>query len=385
MRLRDFVSLLLLISALLAFSPLHARVVEAEGSASLEGTTPGQAREMALQQAIRQALVQVAAYVDTATMISESELVIDSGSVSAAGLVKDVVVLEEGAANKLYTVRIRAQVVEERLREPSNAARYRKKVAVTQFQVIDRAQVHDLPAIERTLPRELLRRAENTGAVLAVDATEYLIDPRGRQAYGGIDSSMQENITRIAREVDAQFLVSGVIRDLGERRWLLLKSRQVEIDLELYDGVSGALIARRRINDSVRGGEAFTARAVFGSADFLRTTYGMVLDHVLDDLATGLVDDLNQLPFTARVIRSEGRKVYFNAGATSKVGVGDVLMSYRIGIDPIQDAGNGRFLGLQEQPLATMVVKQVQPLFAVAELEADKIDLKAGDIVRFGW
>lgn len=385
MRMRFFVFLMFLGLALAGAGPLHARVVEAEGSASMEGNTAGQAREMAIQQAIRQALVQTAAYVDSASMISESEMVIDSGRVSAAGLVKDVVVLEEGMLGKVYTVRIRAQVVEEKLRPPSNAARYRKKVAVTQFQIIDRGHVHDMPAVERELPRELLRRIENTGSILAVDATEYLINPQGRQAFAGLDSSTAENIVRIARAMDAQFLVAGVIRDMGERRSLLLKSRRVEIDLSLYDGVSGALLAKRRVNDNVKGGEAFESGMVFGSADFLRSTYGRALDLALDDLATVLVEDLGHLPFTARVIRSEGRKVYFNAGATSRIEVGDVLMSYQVAQDPVLDSRNAQFLGHQELPLATMIVKQVQPMFAVAELEADRIDLKPGDIVRFGW
>jgi len=65
--------------------------------------------------------------------------------------------------------------------------------------------------------------------------------------------------------------------------------------------------------------------------------------------------------------------------------VGDVLLTYRVGDEPMADPASGRFLGFAEQPFATLVVKSVQPQFAVGELETDQVQIKPGDIVRFGW
>ncbi|MEW5756528.1 MAG: flagellar assembly protein T N-terminal domain-containing protein [Pseudomonadota bacterium] len=366
--------------------PLQARMLETEGYAQIRNGAVGQAREMAVQQAIRQALLQSAALVDSASMINGHELVVDSARVSAAGLVKDVVVLKEWSKEEIYYVKIRAQVVEEKMRVPSNAARYRKKVAVTQFQVLNRTHIADLPRVATELPFELLRRIENTGGILAVDGTQYLVDPEGPHAVEGVEVNLQQSVVRLAEALDVQFIIGGVIRDMGGSSAWFKKTRRLELDVTVYDGVSGTVISKRRINDAIEDlGLNATRQPPFASAEFLRTDYGRVVDAGLDKLARGVVADLSPLPFTARIVRASGNEIYFDAGASSLVRVGDVLMAYRQSDLPVDDGRPRRFMGSQETPLATLVVRKVQPLFSIGELEGDAIKLQPGDIVRFGW
>ena len=85
----------LLIMLFLFISPVEAKLVETEGAALIEKGAKGKAREEAVKQAIRQAQLQTLALVDSASMVVGNSLAVDSARVSAAGLVKDVVVIKE--------------------------------------------------------------------------------------------------------------------------------------------------------------------------------------------------------------------------------------------------------------------------------------------------
>jgi len=377
--------MLLLVLLLGMISPIHAKLVESSGEAVVEKGAKGKARESAIQQAIRQAQLQTLALVDSASVMSGNRIAIDSAKVSAAGLVKDVVVIEEWQEDGIYYVRIRAQVVDEKLRLPSNAARYRKKLSVTQFEVKDRSQIFDMPMIEVQLARELQRRLENTGLVLAHDGADYLLVESDQHALNGKQVSHQQVVSRVAEQLGSQFVVSGAILDMGVKSGWLRDSRHIVLDVAVHDGLSGALISRHRINERIAGASYMAAGVTFGSVEFLVSHYGKVMDRVLDSLSTRIIDDLSILPFSARVLSVEGRNIMFNAGATSLVGVGDTLMTYQLDSTPTYDDPGGRYLGIKEHPMASMVVKVVQPQFAIAELESDEITITPGDIVRFGW
>ncbi|OGT21070.1 MAG: hypothetical protein A2V90_07900 [Gammaproteobacteria bacterium RBG_16_57_12] len=376
-------TIILVVFSLILWAPADAfaRLMEAEGSADIINGDVRSARDQAIIQATRAALLQAATRVQATSVVSSHELIADSVRINAAGVVKDVVVLEESVENRVVKVRIRAQVMEDKLQLLSPAASYRKKIAVTQFQVMERGQIFDMPAIEQDLPRELLRRMENTGDILAVDGSQYAAEP-GQPGSDKVPD-VAARMTELAGSLGAQFIITGVIHDMGVNRHLMRNTRHLVLDVDVYDGISGALLSRRRINEAVKGAGHYAPAATFGSVDFLRSEYGRRLDGALDKLARGVIQDLHPLPFTARVIRNEGDEVFFNAGTMAKVKVGDVLMTYQLAPMPLTGDG-GRFLGYEETPVAALVVKRVQPLFAVGELRDSVTPLKAGDMVRFG-
>ncbi len=375
---------LLMVLFAIAF-PANAKLVEAQGAALIENGAKGKAREEAIRQAIRQAQLQTMALVDSASVVNANVMVIDSARVSAAGLVKDVVVIKEWQQEGFYHVRIRAQVVEDKLRMPSNAARYRKKISVTQFDVMDRRQIFDMPMIEVKLAQELQRRLENTGLVLARDGTAFRVAERGQHTLDGESVSYQHVVRRVASELSSQFLVTGTLVDMGVQTGWWRDLRHIVLDVAVYDGLSGTLISKHRVNERVFGAGYMEANAVFGSVGFLVSEYGGALDRVLDSLASRIIEDLTALPFSAKVLRVEGRSITLDAGVTSLMSVGDTLMAYQLDNGAMYDGANGRYLGFKERPLAAVTVKTVQPQFSVAEVETDEITLKPGDIVRFGW
>jgi len=409
---RDSLKFLCLVLAFLALAvSAEAQTVEAEGSAPITGAV-GVAKRLALQDAIRQALIQSSANVSTTTVVSSRGVVSDNVRFTARGRVTGVVILDEWTDDDNYHVRIRAQVPGDgglniasldpgaSAVPPVDVARarasasYRRKVAVTQFHVLERTQISDLPNIEVALARELKRRLDATGKLLTVEASQYLVPLAGqnmvsqRRILGALPQATDAGqvATEFAQSLGVQFVVTGVIRDMGITKHLLgVRIRHIELDMVVHDGITGAEVARHRINESVEtaGPLDFPLTTPALNDKFYASPFGQKVNRVLDNLVSMLVNDLSTQPFTARVLRAEGSKVFFDAGGIANVKVGDVLNTYRLDPSSINDLDGQRVLGVPERAGATLIVTQVQRLFSVGELDTETARLSPGDVIRF--
>jgi len=405
-----------LLLAGLLLSAAQAQSVEAEGTSPINGPV-GVAKRLALQDAIRQALLQANAEVSTTTVVSSRGVVSDNVRFTARGNVSNVVILDEWTDETNYYVRIRAQVpgaiavtnraaganvgMRNARRQVSPAqsglgAQYRRKMAITQFHVLDRAQIADLPNIEMMLARELKRRLDVDGRVRTSDASQYLL-PLGlgndgvmsqRRILGALPAAQEvgQLATEFAESLGVQFVVSGVIRDMGITKHLLgARVRHLELDIIVHDGITGVEVARHRLNESVVDAGLFdfpTTTPVLNDK-FYASPFGQRINHVLDKLVSMLVNDLNAQLFTARVIRAEGKQVFFDAGGAANIKVGDVLNTFQLSQSAVNDLPGQKALGFSETPTSILVVTQVQRLFSVGELESDTARLSPGDVIRF--
>jgi hypothetical protein len=394
---------------------LTAGVVQAEGTSPISGPV-GVAKRLALQDAIRQALLKANAQVSTTTVVSSHGVVSDNVRFTARGNVTHVVILDEWTDESNYYVRIRAQVPNGEVAVPANTpaamarnasskaapmrtragdvGQYRRTVAVTQFHVSDRTQISDLPNIEVELSRELKRRLDVDGRVRTVDASQYLL-PLGddgvisqRRILGALPPAKEVGQLAIefADSLGVQFVVSGVIRDMGITKHMLgARVRHLELDVVVHDGITGAEVARHRLNESVvdAGPFDFPTTTPVLNDKFYASPFGQQVNRVLDKLVSMLAGDLNNQLFTARVIRTEGKQVFFDAGGIANIKVGDVLNTFQLSQASVNDLPGQRSLGFSENPTAILVVTKVQRLFSVGELDSETIRLSPGDVIRF--
>jgi hypothetical protein len=393
----------------------HAQTIEAEGTAPINGSA-GVAKRLAIQDAIRQALFQASAQVTTTTVVSSRGVVSDNVRFKAAGRVNNVSVLDEWTDEANYYVKIRAEVPGEGgMVLPANvqshgtagmgatrlnpggrmdaAQRYRRKVAISQFHVLDRSQIHDLPNFESEMARELKRRLDADGRIITIDASQYLL-PVGEEGIisqqrlvGALPPAQEpaQVAVEFADSLGAQFILSGVIRDMGVTKHLFgAQIRHLELDIIIYDGLSGTEVARHRISDSVEDGAfSFATTAPVMNDKFFASPIGQKVNQALDKMTQLVAGDVSSQPFTARVIRASGTEIYIDAGGVANVQVGDVLNAYQLAQAPLADLPGQRSLGFSETPTATLVVKQVQRQFAIGELDSVTARLAVGDVIRF--
>jgi len=120
-------------------------------------------------------------------------------------------------------------------------------------------------------------------------------------------------------------------------------------------------------------------------AKFFAAPVGSEIDRVLKSLVVQVGNFLTQVPFTARVVKADGNKIFFDVCSMANVNVGDVFMAYRVASEALQGVTPQTHLSFAESPVTSLVVRRVQPMFAVGEIESEKLALKAGDVVRFSW
>lgn len=376
------IHVLFIFFVLLSSGLAGARTVELQGSANIENGLTGKARALAIQNALTQAAMYGKATVQGQTQISNNTITLDATRVSSSGVVGNVRVLDEWQEKNVYHVLVSADVSAGKVNKTANT--YRKKIAVTQFEVLGRASMQDLPALEINYPKLLLGKLEEKGGIVAIDATHYLMSAHENRQFRQGDPPDRRTVIKLARELGVQFLVTGIFHNMSWQRDGLGMQRNVVMELQILDGMTGMAIGRYTFSETLWGGQDVLAQAEFGSETFSASTLGKLLHTMMSKQLSLVRRDVGEMPFSARVIRSEGKKVYFDAGSASQVSVGDVFMAYTSDYT-VSTLLNRQFLGQNEQAMATLVVKKVQPLFAMGELETDAGDLKPGDIVRITW
>jgi len=375
---------------LMAWQNGYALWVEVEGTAVITDAGIGKARQTAINDAIRQAAVQAGAHIQSKSEISNSVLVVDNVKVRATGKVRDVKIIDEwkDQEEELYTVRIRADVVEDiDAQLHKKDMQYRRKIAVLQFDVLDRRQIHDVPNIEVAMAKEFARRLANNQLFLTKDASQYSL-VESSEPYRALGLSMREIVVTLANNLGVQFIITGTIMDMGTTKHpLFIRLRHVELEIKVWDGIAGTLVSQRRLNSSAWDNRIFDFPTTIPTMNdkYYASPIGKETNHIMAQLVDEIGNDIKALPFMARVMRATGKSVYLDVGSISDIQVGDVLMSYKLAEDPEFAVAGGEFLGYPEQPATVIVVKKVQPNFSIGELESESPKLNPGDVVRVAW
>lgn len=395
--MRAFMLLLSLVSL-----QAMAITVEVTGTAPLTGSVSF-AREQALDDAMRQASLRAGAQVSSTQLMSKGVVEQDDVQVRTRSELKNVEVLWEDQRNGLYEVAIRADVKPEAMC-PASTQRFRKAVAVTGFGLANpvQASVGQLQNIEQDLPRVLVNTLNDRGALHALDATRTSLyqDPRRAPSAETAQQRLTTSVA-LATELGAQYVISGVVRDLAmigeaqddirtapsEARWLSLvgyneasRDRRFVLDVYVHDGLSGAMLFQRSYATEGDWNRKRTEKTGFASPQFWASGYGQQVR----DLLVGVVDDVDEVlrcqPFMARIVKASGNRLHIEASAGTGIRPGDKFQVYR----------TGTFYNLDLEPRTELndmstevVVKQVQPQFVVAEMKlgAEHLAIQRDDLV----
>ncbi|MBU0593654.1 MAG: flagella assembly protein FlgT [Gammaproteobacteria bacterium] len=401
-------------------APARADTVEADGAAVIDAGGLEKARHFAVQDAVRQAEISYAARVESSSTVGPIGVSRESLRVTPPIRATNHKILREWSEEGLLHVQIRAEFAQidatcgNTSENRQEAAKYKKKIAAARFTTANSLQVEDISDIWNGYPLEILRQLDaNAVAIPANLSSLPLTSLRESSPDGSIN---QEIIRQIAAQTGSQFVISGVILDAGVgkesirpywgwqgnesgRRFELglpwnsvvagikptATERGFEVEIVLHDGLTGAAIARHRERAIASGNVTVGRDKSFASAAFFATDFGRTVKNVIDKEVAAIKQELACLPFMATIVRLEGRKVYIDAGNTSRLSPGDKLMVYhRNPVLPASSLGTQFPLGVTESPATTVTITQVQPLFSIGELAADpaKVSIQVGDLVR---
>ncbi|HEY8098738.1 MAG TPA: flagellar assembly protein T N-terminal domain-containing protein, partial [Methylobacter sp.] len=185
-----------------------------EGQAAISKGMPLLAKKQALQDAIRQASMQSSVDIRSRTLVDQNNVSMDTMSMRTAAAVSNTRVIKEWTADNIYHVM--AQV--ELSADSACSSRYRKRIVATAFPLAKQEQVtgYETQDLYSGIPRELNNLLMESGEFIGSNSTNINLYPRPDLAPELPDRTAYRpsKVMQIATSNGAQFVLSGVIRDL---------------------------------------------------------------------------------------------------------------------------------------------------------------------------
>lgn len=351
------------------------RQVTSQGSASISQLGVAQARQAAIEQAMAHASAQLKR----------------QGGDTVVG---DVKIVDEWQEADQFYVQAVAVVSEKSL----CASPQRKKMVVTAFPLVNSDQLagtesQDLfGGIPREIGNQLLQSGDfmvrNFSGVSLYARPDLAPEVMPNPSYAG------SSITSVALQHDAQFVLSGVIRDFriesteyvrGSGLLAEIKSvvrdmvgrRSIGIDVYVHDGFSGALLFQHRYNDSVVGDVSLPSGYNVGSERFSQSPVGAKIENMISAATEDIHRALACYPYETRVQQIEANNMLIIAGgAQDRIKVGD-----RFSVHP----ANISAISLQAVPSASagmLTITEVSANHAVGHFDGKVGSVRAGDWVK---
>ncbi|PSF07223.1 hypothetical protein C7H09_10530 [Marinobacter fuscus] len=383
---------------------LQAAVLEGVGHANIREGNLAQARAEARQAAMRDLALQYEARVSTTDTIENGELTQSYTELSAQAKVRNATIVDEYRRGNLLRVIVRADMAgadasDESMCKAAEASGLRKRVAVTAFPVLRPVQAGSpgLNDAAQELPRALVARLQARYSMEVLGATSLQLFsnlPDAPTAQANPASNHLTNVVQLARELGAQFVVSGVIRDISladpgawgssiadriKRRFNRVDTRRrFAVELMIFDGFSGSPVLRQRFETLAPWQPSGSGSGGFASAGFSGTEWGRAVSGVMDDMAGAVSKALACQPFMTRITRVAGEHVTLASGATAGLRPGQELSLYRSqryfdslqGTPELSDTG------------ATLVLNNVHPDFSNGRMstEAGQVNIQRDDL-----
>lgn len=267
---------------------------------------------------------------------------------------------------------------------------FKKKILATAFAIHKMGQVSDIDNIEQGFPKELLRKLDQSEKFL-IRSSPHLLSFSSQPEIPSL-----KMVKQVAAENDSQFVISGEIRNAGigieNRFWGLWKTnkRHIEIELAVYDGMSGVLLAKHNVFKQAQDKASVGLDKPFGSAVFYATTYGKAINELLDESVQLIVKDLEPRAVMAKILKIDNGQIVIDAGKSSEILAGDLATVIVLNNElPTMGLHSSQSIpvayGLQQTSVGKIAIIQAQALFSVGELstEVKPEDVKVGDFVRF--
>lgn len=355
--------------------PLQAAWYKTIGSAAIINNDEEYARQQAIQDALRQAMLKAGASVSSIQKLSNGALTRDDFQIRANSEVRQYQLLDEEIRDARIFVRVRSYILADR--SGCSGGLYAKDISLIRFnwQHKDDARYGQIYQLDRAVTRALFDRL---GQQRQVFVTRSWLDNNLGVEPGKIqqgDSDFAQQIQALAVQTDSQYLIFGSIVDASLQQpdqgiadnifpgaWFKTPLRRFTLQLYLYDGLTGQLLEQPFYQTQANW--TFDKEAVVDpiSQDFWQSSYGMEITSTLNRITEELKGRLQCERPTARIIRIDGLDYHINLGKTNGLKVGD---RFRILHKADFTDVNGQEHALRNAAAGTMEVTKVYPENAV--------------------
>ncbi|WP_024873239.1 flagella assembly protein FlgT [Tolumonas lignilytica] len=316
--------------------PLQAAWYKTIGSAAIINNDEEYARQQAIQDALRQAMLKAGASVSSIESLSNGALTRDDFQIRANSEVRQYQLLDEEIRDERIFVHVRSYIVADR--SGCSGGLYAKNISLIRFnwQHKDDARYGQIYDLNKAITRALFERL---GQQRQIFVTHNWLDNNlgvepGKLHQG--DSAFAQQIRSLAEQTNSQYMLFGSITDASIQKpeqgildnvfpgtWFRNPLRHFTLQLYLYDGLTGQLLEQPFYQTQAHW--TFDREAVVdpASQDFWQSSYGLEITATLNRINEELKGRLQCERPTARIIRVDGLDYHINLGKTNGLKVGD--------------------------------------------------------------
>lgn len=314
--------------------PSQAQWFESHGSAPIHNDDLESARNSAVQDALKQALLFSGAQVKSIAQISDGLLTSDRFEVRSQGSVRDLQLVSETRTDEQVKVTIRADIVAQK--NQCSSGNPINHIAMTRFPIRHRQQavtgnIFELGKQTATQLFSMLNQHKGS-----YKATQLLEINQALSNQATSETEFTTQIQTLTQHADAQYLLTGEITDLSmhqaKDKWYGLSShapkRQFSLDLTLFDGDSSRVVWQKSYATSASWLLSKYQHANVYSDEFWVSPYGMAIKAQLQMVSSDLNQQLFCSTLTGDIVNIENDALMINLGKRNGVNVGDKFNAY---------------------------------------------------------
>jgi curli biogenesis system outer membrane secretion channel CsgG len=278
----------------------------------------------------------------------------------------------------------------------------KKRIAVAKFDAVGNfVSVYGGWDIGGGLAAQLTTALVNSGHFIVVERAELASVLREQEmALQRIVS--KETAAQVSRVLGAQLLVRGSVTEFEQRAGgggirLGIGTGAVGgavggqtvngivgIDLRLIDTTTTQVVqshrAERKVAQSGVSADINWNQVSLGGDAFEKTALGQATRQAIEQAVAFIIQAMERVPWTGRVVEVAGEQVYINAGSGAGLKPGDVFTVTAV-VKELTDPDSGTVLGIVEDRRGDIEVVSVQEKFSIARMRAP-FPATRGDLVK---
>ncbi len=327
--IKSFIFVLLLLS-----SVVNAQWFQSSGEAFIIGNDLESAREKAIKQAVKNALLFSGGTISSLQQVNNGVLVENKLILNSEGEIKALTIIDETEESDKISVKIKVNI-----EAPENAclgSSYPKSVSITRFKLNNPVQAVDgnLHAINQQVTKILYNQLKLSPQSLNI---RQLLNTPVKLGEKYNDQNLTDTLHALSTQTDSQYIVYGEINDLSVKfasknsisYWVSNPPRHFYLTVYLYDALQGQLLATKQYRTQAAWQYNKHEAADLQSKLFWQRDYGQAIISLLDNVNVDLERQLQCLLPTAKIISVRNDSVQINLGKRNGIQQGAILsLSY---------------------------------------------------------
>ena len=307
---------------ILAFSSVQAN------AKWYSATGEGEDRNAAVNDAIRNIILQSGASVHIEESFKNGVMQKDSFSIKSTSPIKRLVVLNEQTSFHRVTVNIKAFINENQVKKGCSVANIKKTMIPVAFKYSD-SQAYQgsmgIEGIEKIITKQF---HENLRMIKTVNVKTPLNINLPKDYSKEVDNSFVfKNLTSIASRENAQYVLIGTINSVAVSKvgnnlltnLLFSDTRSLNFDIDIYDAINDELVFHQNYQMEADWPYAQSDYIDIKGNNFKSTAYSQRMYGLLKDAAKDISYEIQCAPVSAKVIDIDGDDIIINIGKNNGI------------------------------------------------------------------